>query len=132
MHVTEGVLLSVQIDRTSLQVLYPLVELLHHHRLNISQPDSLPATFAPLLLPEVSAQPSMWDNTAAREALTDIVITNYRTIFAGVLPSTLLCLQSAAARYQIQEVLQKLVGLQYGIWEGAAAHAMAIDYLATV
>lgn len=75
--------MGVQIDKTSLQVLYPLVELLHHHRLNISQPDLLPPTFAPLLLPEVHSQASLWDTTAAREALTDILITNYRTIFAG-------------------------------------------------
>lgn len=74
----------VQIDRTTLQVLFPLVELLHHHRLNIRQPDSLAATFAPLLMPEMHPHPSTWDRTAVREALTDTLITSYRTLFAGV------------------------------------------------
>ena len=73
----------MQIDRTTLQVLFPLVELLHHHRLNIRQPDSLAATFAPLLMPEMQPLASSWDRRAVREALTDTIITSYRTIFAG-------------------------------------------------
>ncbi len=67
-------------------MLFPLVELLHHHRLNIRQPDSLAATFAPLLMPEMHPHPSTWDRTAVREALTDTLINSYRTIFAGVWP----------------------------------------------
>ncbi len=80
-------LLQMQLDRLTLQVLYPLVELLHHHRLNIAQPDPLPAIFAPLLMPEPSQMLIQCDfNTAAsREALTDTLIANYRTIFAGAM-----------------------------------------------
>jgi hypothetical protein len=79
-------LVRLQVDKLSLQVLFPLLELLHHHRLNIPQPDGLPSVFAPLLLPGSpdlhgpSASPA---GRAACEAFVDILLTNYRTVFAG-------------------------------------------------
>ncbi|BDA49497.1 probable rho GTPase-activating protein 45 at N-terminal half [Coccomyxa sp. Obi] len=95
------------IDRTTLQVLFPLVELLHHHRLNIRQPDSLAATFAPLLMPEMHPHPSTWDSAAVREALTDTLITSYRTIFAGAVPSSLSSTMPEAPVSPIAGAIQK-------------------------
>ena len=83
----EGAVIGlVQVDRLSLQVLFPLLELLHHHRLNIPQPDNLPSVFAPLLLPspaQLHGHPMTAAGTAACEAFIDILIGSYRTIFAG-------------------------------------------------
>ena len=72
---------TLQVDKAALQVLFALVELLHHHRLNAPRqhPDALAAAFAPLLLPHRPVGAS----DAACEAALDTVIQSYRTIFSG-------------------------------------------------
>lgn len=75
----------MQVEGTELQVLYPLLEFLHHHRLNAADPHALSDAFAPLLMwPERDGH--FMDAARFAEAcglLTDALIQRYRTLFSG-------------------------------------------------
>lgn len=68
-----------------LQVLYPLLEFLHHHRLNAIDAHALADTFAPLIMrPQLDTHFSDAEHCAeAYGLLTDLLIHRYRTLFSG-------------------------------------------------
>ena len=74
-----------QVDSRELQVLYPLLEFLHHHRLNAADTHALADAFAPLLMRlECDSAPRDQDYLAqAYGLLTDTLIQRYRTLFSG-------------------------------------------------
>ena len=74
-----------QVDGRELQVLYPLLEFLHHHRLNAADTHALADAFAPLLM-RLECDSALKDQeylTQAYGLLTDILIQRYRTLFSG-------------------------------------------------
>ena len=75
----------LQVEGRELQVLYPLLEFLHHHRLNAADPHGLSDMFAPLLMrPQCDVE--LRDAEHIMEAyglLTDLLIQRYRTLFSG-------------------------------------------------
>lgn len=75
----------LQVEGRELQVLYPLLEFLHHHRLNAADPHGLSDTFAPLLM-RLHSVDEIRDAEHIMEAyglLTDLLIQRYRTLFSG-------------------------------------------------
>lgn len=75
----------MQVEGRELQVLYPLLEFLHHHRLNAADPHGLSDTFAPLLM-RPQCDGNLRDAEHIAEAyglLTDLLIQRYRTLFSG-------------------------------------------------
>lgn len=76
---------SMQVEGRELQVLYPLLEFLHHHRLNAANPHALSDAFA-LLLMRPQCDTGFRDAEHIAEAycvLTDLLIQRYRTLFQG-------------------------------------------------
>ena len=75
----------MQVEGRELQVLYPLLEFLHHHRLNAADPQGLSDMFASLLMrPQCDAE--LRGSEHVMEAfglLTDLLIQRYRTLFSG-------------------------------------------------
>ena len=74
-----------QVDSRELQVLYPLLEFLHHHRLNAADTHALADAFAPLLM-RLECDSALKDQEYLAQAyslLTDILIQRYRTLFSG-------------------------------------------------
>lgn len=74
-----------QVDGRELQVLYPLLEFLHHHRLNATNAHALADAFAPLLM-RLECDSGLKDQEYLPQAyglLTDILIQRYRTLFSG-------------------------------------------------
>ena len=74
-----------QVDGRELQVLYPLLEFLHHHRLNAADSHALAEAFAPLLM-RLECDSALKDQEYLAQAyslLTDILIRRYRTLFSG-------------------------------------------------
>ena len=66
-------------------MLYPLLEFLHHHRLNAADAHALADAFAPLLM-RLECSSNMKDQKYLPQAyglLTDILIQRYRTLFSG-------------------------------------------------
>ena len=77
----------MQVEGRELQILYPLLEFLHHHRLNAADPRALSDAFAPLLMrPQCDAQDAEHSGEAYG-ALTGLLIQRYRTLFSGEAPS---------------------------------------------
>ena len=74
-----------QVDSRELQVLYPLLEFLHHHRLNAADAPALADAFAPLLMRlECDGAPKDQDCLPqAYGLLLDMLIQRYRTLFSG-------------------------------------------------
>ena len=76
---------SMQVEGRELQVLYPLLEFLHHHRLNAADPHALSDAFAMLLMrPQYDDEFRDAEHIAeAYGVLTDLLIQRYRTLFSG-------------------------------------------------
>ena len=66
-------------------MLYPLLEFLHHHRLNAADPHGLSDMFAALLMrPQCNAELRVSEHIMeAYGLLTDLLIQRYRTLFSG-------------------------------------------------